>query len=71
MRSAEELERALDAARREPRPTVIVVRVDPLRLTLSSDCWWDVGVPAVSGLAETRDAVAASDAGRSGQRWHG
>ena len=71
VRDAEQLERALAAARAESGPTVIVVHVDPLRLTLSSDCWWDVGVPAVSGLAETRAAVAASDAGRSGQRWHG
>jgi 3D-(3,5/4)-trihydroxycyclohexane-1,2-dione acylhydrolase (decyclizing) len=71
VRTVAELEAALDAARAADGPTVIVVHVDPLRLTLSSDCWWDVGVPAVSGIAETRAAVATSDAGRGGQRWHG
>ncbi len=50
---------------------MIVVRVDPLRLTLSSDCWWDVGVPAATAFEETREAVRVSDAGRAGQRWHG
>jgi len=69
--TAEELERALAAARQETRPTVVVVHVDPLRLVLSSECWWDVGVAAVSAHAETRAAHAAAEAGRSGQRWFG
>lgn len=69
--TAEELEQALAAARHEPHTTVVVVHVDPLRLTLSSECWWDVGVAAVSKHEETRAAHAASEAGRRGQRWFG
>lgn len=69
--SAAQLGEALAQARAHDGPSVVVVHVDPLRLTLSSDCWWDVGVPAVSTHEETRAAVRESDAGRSGQRWHG
>jgi 3D-(3,5/4)-trihydroxycyclohexane-1,2-dione acylhydrolase (decyclizing) len=69
--TSEELAKALAAARSEPGTTVVVVHVDPLRLTLSSECWWDVGVAEVSGYPETRSAQAASEAGRRGQRWHG
>jgi 3D-(3,5/4)-trihydroxycyclohexane-1,2-dione acylhydrolase (decyclizing) len=69
--TAEELAQALAAAREETRATVVVVHVDPLRLVLSSDCWWDVGVAEVSEHPETRDARAASEAGRAGQRWYG
>lgn len=69
--TAGELEQALEHAREERGPTVVVVHVDLLRLTLSSECWWDVGVPQVSAHEETRAAVRESDAGRSSQRWHG
>jgi 3D-(3,5/4)-trihydroxycyclohexane-1,2-dione acylhydrolase (decyclizing) len=69
--TAEELAQALAAAREQARAAVVVVHVDPLRLVLSSDCWWDVGVAEVSAHPETRRAHAASEAGRSGQRWHG
>jgi 3D-(3,5/4)-trihydroxycyclohexane-1,2-dione acylhydrolase (decyclizing) len=67
----EELEQALEQARTESRPTVIVIHADPLRLTLSSDCWWDVGVASVSRFPETRAAHDASEDGRDGQRWYG
>lgn len=69
--STDELRAALAAARKESRPTVIVLHVDPLRLTLSSDCWWDVGVASVSRFEETRAAYRASEQGRADQRWHG
>jgi 3D-(3,5/4)-trihydroxycyclohexane-1,2-dione acylhydrolase (decyclizing) len=69
--TADELAAALDAARRETRPTVVVVRVDPLALTLSSDCWWDVGVAEVSRFSETREARALSERGRAAQRYFG
>jgi 3D-(3,5/4)-trihydroxycyclohexane-1,2-dione acylhydrolase (decyclizing) len=70
-RTAEQLAQALVAARAEQRTTVVVVHVDPLRLVLSSDCWWDVGVAAVSSHPETRRAHTVAEAGRSGQRWYG
>lgn len=70
-RTRSELASALAAARQEQSATVIVVHVDPLRLTPSSDCWWDVGVAEVSTHRETRVARAASEAGRAKQRWLG
>jgi 3D-(3,5/4)-trihydroxycyclohexane-1,2-dione acylhydrolase (decyclizing) len=36
---------ALAAARDEAGPVAIVVHVEPRRLMLGSDCWWQVGVP--------------------------
>ena len=68
-RTGEELAAALAAARSEQRVSVVVVHVDPLRLTLSSECWWDVGVAEVSAYEETRVARAASEAERANQRW--
>ena len=44
------------AARDETGPVVIVVRVEPHRLLLDSECWWDVGVPELSERPETRRA---------------
>jgi 3D-(3,5/4)-trihydroxycyclohexane-1,2-dione acylhydrolase (decyclizing) len=67
----DELARALADARGEVGPTVIVVHVDPLRLTLGSECWWDVGVAEVSRFPETREARELSERGRSAQRWLG
>jgi 3D-(3,5/4)-trihydroxycyclohexane-1,2-dione acylhydrolase (decyclizing) len=69
--TVDELRDALAAAREQPRSAVIVVRVDPLRLTLSSDCWWDVGVPEVSVHEETRAAAATTIDGRRAMRWYG
>jgi 3D-(3,5/4)-trihydroxycyclohexane-1,2-dione acylhydrolase (decyclizing) len=43
--SADGLKDALAAARDESGPVAIVVRVEPRRLMLDSDCWWQVGVP--------------------------
>ena len=47
---------------------VIVVRVEPRRLLLDSDCWWDVGVPEVSDRPETRELAAEHVRGRALQR---
>jgi 3D-(3,5/4)-trihydroxycyclohexane-1,2-dione acylhydrolase (decyclizing) len=69
--SLEELREALDAARAEPRPSVIVARVEPRRLMLDSDCWWDVGVAEVSERQETRELAAEHARGRSLQRHYG
>jgi 3D-(3,5/4)-trihydroxycyclohexane-1,2-dione acylhydrolase (decyclizing) len=59
---------ALDAARRETRPVVIVARVEPRRLLLDSECWWDVGVAELSERAETRELAAEHARGRTLQR---
>jgi 3D-(3,5/4)-trihydroxycyclohexane-1,2-dione acylhydrolase (decyclizing) len=68
--SLEELQAAVRSAREESRPTVIVAHVEPHRLTLDSQCWWDVGVAQVSSRPETREAAAASEEGRVSQRFH-
>jgi 3D-(3,5/4)-trihydroxycyclohexane-1,2-dione acylhydrolase (decyclizing) len=69
--SPDELRDALDSARAETRPAVIVVRVEPRRLMLGSDCWWDVGVPEASERPETRELAAAHARGRKHQRHFG
>jgi 3D-(3,5/4)-trihydroxycyclohexane-1,2-dione acylhydrolase (decyclizing) len=65
------LERALENARRQDLPAVIVCRTEPHRLTLDSECWWDVGVAEVSSRPETAGAAARSAEGRAKMRWHG
>jgi 3D-(3,5/4)-trihydroxycyclohexane-1,2-dione acylhydrolase (decyclizing) len=69
--TVEEVEAALSSARDDSRPCVIVARVEPRRLMLDSQCWWDVGVPQAATRTETLEAVAASDAGRARQRYLG
>lgn len=70
-RTIDELATALASARREERPAVIVVDVEPHRLMLDSECWWDVGVPQVAARPETLASVASSDHGRARQRYFG
>jgi 3D-(3,5/4)-trihydroxycyclohexane-1,2-dione acylhydrolase (decyclizing) len=65
-----ELSDALDAARDETRPAVIVAQVEPRRLLLDSECWWDVGVAEASERAETRELAAQHARGRALQRAH-
>lgn len=67
----EQVDDALRAARAEAGPCVLVARVEPHRLLLDSQCWWDVGVPEVAERPETREAVARSDGGRARQRYFG
>jgi 3D-(3,5/4)-trihydroxycyclohexane-1,2-dione acylhydrolase (decyclizing) len=67
----EEVERALEDARRQPLTCVIVCRTEPRRLSLDSECWWDVGVAEVSTRPETVAAAARSAEGRAKMRWHG
>jgi 3D-(3,5/4)-trihydroxycyclohexane-1,2-dione acylhydrolase (decyclizing) len=68
--SVDELRDALHAARDETRPVVIVARVEPRRLLLDSECWWDVGVAEVSDRDETRELAAEHARGRALQRSH-
>jgi 3D-(3,5/4)-trihydroxycyclohexane-1,2-dione acylhydrolase (decyclizing) len=69
--SLDQLRDALDEARGETRPTVIVTRVEPHRLLLDSECWWDVGVAEASERPETRRLAAEHARGRSLQRHYG
>jgi 3D-(3,5/4)-trihydroxycyclohexane-1,2-dione acylhydrolase (decyclizing) len=69
--SIPELRQALDDARRETAPVVIVTHVEPRRLMLDSECWWDVGVAELSERAETRELAAEHARGRRLQRYHG
>jgi 3D-(3,5/4)-trihydroxycyclohexane-1,2-dione acylhydrolase (decyclizing) len=64
----QQLADALDAARQETGPVVIVVRVERQRLLLDSDCWWDVGVPERSERPETSALAAVHARGRALQR---
>jgi 3D-(3,5/4)-trihydroxycyclohexane-1,2-dione acylhydrolase (decyclizing) len=69
--TAEEVAQALTAARAQEGPAVVVIRTEPWRLLLGSECWWDVGVPSVTTRPDTDKAVAESDAGRAQQRYFG
>jgi 3D-(3,5/4)-trihydroxycyclohexane-1,2-dione acylhydrolase (decyclizing) len=69
--SIAELREALDEARGETAPAVIVARVEPHRLMLDSECWWDVGVAELSERAETRELAAEHARGRRLQRYLG
>ncbi|MEA2362339.1 MAG: hypothetical protein QOD71_1484 [Thermoleophilaceae bacterium] len=68
--TVDQLRDALETARDEQGPVVIVARVEPHRLLLDSDCWWDVGVPEASDRPETRELAAEHVRGRALQRVH-
>jgi 3D-(3,5/4)-trihydroxycyclohexane-1,2-dione acylhydrolase (decyclizing) len=59
---------ALGRARATSGVTVIVVPVDLYRQSAGSGCWWDVPVPETSPLEPVRQARAAWERGRTGQR---
>jgi 3D-(3,5/4)-trihydroxycyclohexane-1,2-dione acylhydrolase (decyclizing) len=67
--TVDELREALHAARDQPGPVVIVVRVERKRLLLDSECWWDVGVAEVSERPETAARAAEHARGRDLQRF--
>lgn len=66
-----ELLDVLEQCSAEPGPCVIVARVEPHRLLLDSECWWDVGVPQIARDRATLAAARASEAGRASQRFLG
>jgi 3D-(3,5/4)-trihydroxycyclohexane-1,2-dione acylhydrolase (decyclizing) len=70
-KTPQELEQALLGAREQSAPAVIVVSVEPHRLTLDSKCWWDVGVAQVSTRQETQTAYFEHARGRLTQRYYG
>ncbi len=53
-RTAEELKKAIDDARKADRVTLIVVPVDPEKRMPGMGTWWDVPVAEVSGEEKTR-----------------
>lgn len=68
----DELARALEEAREETLPCVIVCRTERHRLTLDSECWWDVGVAEVSTRPETEQQAKDSTLEpRKRMRWYG
>jgi 3D-(3,5/4)-trihydroxycyclohexane-1,2-dione acylhydrolase (decyclizing) len=69
--SPDELREALDAARAQTGPVVIVTRVEPHRLLLDSECWWDLGVAEVAEREETRALALEHARGRELQRFYG
>jgi 3D-(3,5/4)-trihydroxycyclohexane-1,2-dione acylhydrolase (decyclizing) len=69
--SVDELRDALQQASRAKEPAVIVARVEPRRLMLGSDCWWDVAVAEASERSETRELAAEHARGRALQRYYG
>jgi 3D-(3,5/4)-trihydroxycyclohexane-1,2-dione acylhydrolase (decyclizing) len=58
VQSTAELERAIAAARRADRTSVILIETDPAASTTAGGFWWDVPVPEVSERAEIRAARA-------------
>ena len=63
------LERALDAARRADRTTVIYVPVDPMQSVPGYECWWDVAVAEVSEQASVQDARKKWEENRRRERY--
>jgi 3D-(3,5/4)-trihydroxycyclohexane-1,2-dione acylhydrolase (decyclizing) len=59
VRSTDELENAIAAARGADRTSVILIETDPAASTSAGGCWWDVPLPEVSERAEVRAARAA------------
>jgi 3D-(3,5/4)-trihydroxycyclohexane-1,2-dione acylhydrolase (decyclizing) len=68
VRTGRELQTALDEARAESRPCVIVVDTDPYLRGLPSEVWWDVAPAEVSEDDRTRQARAEYERGRVAQR---
>jgi 3D-(3,5/4)-trihydroxycyclohexane-1,2-dione acylhydrolase (decyclizing) len=65
----EELDAALQAADAQLGPALIACAVEPRRMALASECWWDLGVAEASTNPRTRELAAAHAAGREAQRY--
>ena len=61
--------RAIDAARAEPGPSVIVATVEPHRLLSGTECFWDVGIFQASERAPMRALAEAHQEGQRTQRF--
>jgi 3D-(3,5/4)-trihydroxycyclohexane-1,2-dione acylhydrolase (decyclizing) len=69
-RSIAELRAALEAARAEPRTTVVAIEVDRYEGVPGYESWWDVAVAEVSGLDPVRAARERYEAARLDERSH-
>ncbi len=67
VQSVAELEEAIDWAKGNDRTTVIAMVTDGFKWT-PGDAWWDVGVPAVGGGKEVKEARAQHQKARREQR---
>ncbi len=67
-RTHDELVKALEAAKAEKRPTVIVTETDPAVRVPTYESWWDVPVAEVSEMESVRQARQAHEAARRRQR---
>ncbi|HEX2412470.1 MAG TPA: thiamine pyrophosphate-dependent enzyme, partial [Solirubrobacteraceae bacterium] len=67
----QELSAALDNARAQDRPAVVACRVEPHRMLLGSDAWWELGVPLVSDSPAAVALAATHREGAARQRFHG
>jgi len=68
--TAGELRQALEEARAETRPCVIVVPTEPYRRLPDSKVWWDVFGAEVTDDPLTEELVAAREEGRKKQRFY-
>ncbi len=67
-RTVPELRDCLKRARAAPVTTVVHIETDPLAPAPSSGAWWDVPVAQTAALDSTRQAHAAYQAAKDGQR---
>jgi 3D-(3,5/4)-trihydroxycyclohexane-1,2-dione acylhydrolase (decyclizing) len=67
-RTVPELRDCLKRARAASVTTVVHIETDPLAPAPSSDAWWDVPVAQTAALDSTRQAHAAYQAAKGGQR---
>jgi 3D-(3,5/4)-trihydroxycyclohexane-1,2-dione acylhydrolase (decyclizing) len=65
----EQLASAIEAARADEGPSVIVVPVEPHRLLSGTECFWDVGIAQASGREQVRALAAEHRQGQRTQRW--
>jgi 3D-(3,5/4)-trihydroxycyclohexane-1,2-dione acylhydrolase (decyclizing) len=65
----DELRAAVEAARRDQGPSVIVVPVEPHRLLSPTESFWDVGIAQTSGREEMLALAAAHQEGQATQRY--
>ena len=66
----DQLESALEQAREATRPVVIVCPVEPYRMLLGGDAWWDVGIAETSRRQDMLDIAEMHLKEREMQRFY-
>jgi 3D-(3,5/4)-trihydroxycyclohexane-1,2-dione acylhydrolase (decyclizing) len=69
--SIDEFRQAIEEARREARPAVVVAHVDPDSQLPPSEAWWDVGVAQVSDREAVRHVAEEHARQAATQRFYG